>query len=136
MDALLKRRMMMMAGGGPTPPEPTIQILEWDSPQRFQTTRYYKFLSGTVQEGDVLKVSLNDYATYKFGVVVAASKSYTATAISDTGWITNDLTKVISSAESGKYLRIAIAKANNGTISISEGDAAIDTLLAERIINA
>lgn len=80
-----------------------------------------------VQNGIVI-VSLNDYTTYKFGIVIANGVTWSSTVITDTGWLTRDTTKTISQSEDGYYLRIALARVDNGAISPSDAASIINQL--------
>ena len=88
-------------------------------------SRYYAFARRAVSPGDVMTIKLNDYTTYKVGIVVATIPEWTGATIDDTGWKTADITYV--SPASG-YIRYAIARVDNTDISLAEGEAAISEL--------
>lgn len=96
--------------------------LPWDSPQLFNSIRWYKFLSGTLQTGDIIDFGISDYTNYDISVYICTTKEYAGTMVYDTGWVAQDVHKVIGAAENGCYVRVTIRRKDNGKISLQTGN--------------
>lgn len=113
-------------------PSQTIEI-PWESSQLYNNTRWYRLLSERVQTGDVIDFKISDYTNYDISLVILETKSYaTGEIVYDTGWVAQDIHKVISAEESGYFCRITIRKKDNSTITIAEADALITQCTATR----
>lgn len=109
--------------------------LPWDSPQLWSSTRWYKFLSGTLKTGDVLDFSITDYTNYDISVYICRTKEYAGTMVYDTGWVAADVHKVISASENDCYVRVTIRRKNNGNISIQTGNDLVSVCKVVRNID-
>lgn len=127
--AYLGDTLVFQKGG--TPPTPMIE-LPWDSAQLFSNIRWYSFLSGTLQTGDILDFGISDYTTYDISVYICRTKEYAGTMVLDTGWIAYDFHKVIEASENGCYVRVTIRRKNNGRMTVAEGNALVETQTAKR----
>lgn len=107
-------------------------LLEWSQAVIQSSNRYYRYVNVPVRKGDVINISVNDFSTFQVAVAVTNTPSYSGTVISDTGWKSQAITKVINADEDGRYCRIIIRYANNANITIAQGEAAISVLSATR----
>lgn len=106
--------------------------LDWSQAVVYNQNRYYRYVSVPVRKGDTIQVSLNDFSTFDVAVAVTSSPTYGSTIISDTGWKHETITKVINADEDGRYCRIIVRYANNASISVETGTAAVSVLSAVR----
>lgn len=83
--------------------------------------------SKAVQDG-VITVKLSSYSTYKIQVSIQDSTGWTSDTVSDTGWKTEDISKTISSAEAGYYIRVGIGRVDNSAITLTEFLSAISEI--------
>ena len=100
---------------------------EW----KLSTSSPYRVFSYCVQLaalGGVVRVKLNDYSTYRLGIGIYSGKSWSSHAISDTGWKTEDTTKVIAENEVGYYIRVNLGRVNNTSMTLEEVATALKSI--------
>lgn len=113
-------------------PSQTETIL-WGSPQIANNNRYYRYLSERVQEGDVLDFSLWNYTDYECGLLIMTRGVWgEGEVVSDTGWQSQDIHKVVDSIEGGYFCRIVVRKKDNSNLDIYEGNGVVNILNAQR----
>lgn len=108
-------------------------FLPWNDMTHPADNRSAKYLSVRVNAGDVVRVQLSDYTTWRFAVVVLTENAWgSGTIVSDTGWQTADLVKTVDGTENNNYLRITISRRDNGNFSGQDGQAALTLASATR----
>lgn len=71
-------------------------------------------------EGGIITVKLSSYSTYKFAITVQNGTAWTSETITETGWQTSDVTKVLTGAEAGYDIRVSIGRVDNASINLTE----------------
>ena len=90
--------------------------------------RIFSINAKKTAEGGVISIKFSSYSTYKFGLTIQTSTAYSSTTVYDSGWKTSDLTKTISASEADLFIRVAVARNDNGDITIADVEAAITEL--------
>ena len=78
--------------------------------------------------GGIISVKLNDYSTYRFGIVIQRGTAWSSSVVSDTGWKTADFSKTIAQHEVGFIIRVSLSRIDNGAISPSDAASIISSL--------
>ena len=117
--------------------QPTEQTIElgMTAPAINDGNRWYVNVAVRVQKGDVIAFRLIDYTTYRIAVAITTKPGYgtqSGTLISDTGWMTADIEKVVNSTENGNYLRFVISRQDNANLTTADVEEAIAEMSAER----
>lgn len=84
----------------------------------------------------VITFKLSSYSTYKIQVSIQETTGWTNDTIYDTGWMTQDVTKQISSSEVGYYIRVGIGRVDNASITLTEFLSVISELKYEFLAGA
>lgn len=82
--------------------------------------RAYRIASRRSVANGVVSVKLSSYSTYKIQVSIQETTGWTNDTISDTGWQTTDIRKVITGGEAGYYVRVGIGRVDNQSITLTE----------------
>lgn len=90
--------------------------------------RAFAIADTMAMEGGVVSVKLSSYSTYKVTLAIQTGTAWDSTKISDTGWMSSDVQKTITSAEDGYYIRVAIGRVDNQPITLTEFLSAISEM--------
>lgn len=112
---------------------PPTNYLLWQDMTHPSNTRSSKYIDVIIETGDIVSIKLNDYTTWQYSIVVLTQGAWgKGSVVTDTGFLSEDRTKTISSTENGHFLRITIKKADNSNFTAEEAEAALEKAIAIR----